>query len=84
MESIYYVLSWACHRKCPHCYESRFRPYVRAALEAVVSEAVANFPRIIEHLPERMTYLDREQPAPDGQLLERLPGVRTSAADACS
>ena len=71
MESIYYVLSWACHRKCRHCYEPRFRPYVRSALEAVVAEAVGNFPRIIDHLPERLTYLDREHPGPDGSLPER-------------
>ncbi len=29
MESIYYVLSWLCHRRCDHCYDTRFRPYVR-------------------------------------------------------
>jgi hypothetical protein len=34
MESIYYVMAWACHRKCRHCYEDRFRPYVRGELEA--------------------------------------------------
>lgn len=71
MESIYYVLSWACHRKCRHCYEPRFRPYVRGALQAVVSEAVAHFPRVIDHLPPQMRYLDREHPAPDGSLPQR-------------
>jgi hypothetical protein len=73
VESIYYVLSWACHRKCRHCYEPRFRPYVRSALEAVVAEAEQNFPRIIDHLPPRLSYLDRACPAPDGSLVER-PG----------
>lgn len=58
MESIYYVLSWACHRRCRHCYEDRFRPYVRQAFEGVVAEAVRNFPRIVDHFPERMTYID--------------------------
>jgi hypothetical protein len=24
LESIYYVVSWLCHRQCPHCYEERF------------------------------------------------------------
>ena len=38
MESIYYSISWACHRKCVHCYEDRFRPYVRDELKAVVEE----------------------------------------------
>lgn len=61
MESIYYVLCWACHRKCVHCYEDRFRPYVRSALEEVVAEAERNMPRVVDHLPERMTYLDPEQ-----------------------
>lgn len=59
MESIYWVLSWACHRKCRHCYEDRFRPYVRGALERVVVEAERNAPRVLANLPERMTYLDR-------------------------
>jgi hypothetical protein len=71
VESIYYVLSWACHRKCRHCYEPRFRPYVRSALEAVVTEAEQNFPRIIDHFPSRLTYLDREHPAPDGSPAQR-------------
>ena len=81
MESIYYVLSWACHRKCPHCYEPRFRPYVRGALDAVIGEAVANFPRIIEHLPERMTYLDRGHPAADGRLAERRGRIILSGGE---
>jgi len=42
VESIYYVMAWACHRKCKHCYEDRFQPYVRDALEAVVGEAERN------------------------------------------
>ena len=40
MESIYYVMSFACHRRCKHCYDDRFRPYVRGDLNAVVHEAV--------------------------------------------
>jgi len=68
VESIYYVMAWACHRKCKHCYEDRFRPYVRGALEAVVAEAEANYPRIIANLPERLTYFDRDDPNPDGTL----------------
>ena len=47
MESIYYVLCWACHRKCVHCYESRFRPYAPAELRGVVDEARLTFPRVI-------------------------------------
>ena len=58
MESIYYVLCWHCHRRCKHCYESRFRPYIRDELEAVVAEAETTFPNIIANLPERMTFLE--------------------------
>jgi hypothetical protein len=56
MESIYYVMSWLCHRTCRHCYEDRFRPYHGAELERVTAEARANFPRVIAHLPERHTW----------------------------
>jgi sulfatase maturation enzyme AslB (radical SAM superfamily) len=59
MESIYYVLSWLCHRRCEHCYEDRFHPYYGEELKKVVAEAQANSPRIIAHFPERMTYWDR-------------------------
>jgi pyruvate-formate lyase-activating enzyme len=58
MESIYCVMAWACHRRCKHCYEDRFRPYVRGELAAVVHEAEHNFPRVIDHFPERMSYID--------------------------
>jgi len=30
--------SRACHRRCRHCYDSRFRPYARAALGDVIVE----------------------------------------------
>ena len=73
MESIYYVMCWACHRRCRHCYDDRFRPYVRGALEDVVAQAERNFPRIIDHLPERLTYLDLDDPRPDGSFPEK-PG----------
>jgi hypothetical protein len=58
MESIYYVLSWLCHRRCRHCYEDRFHPYYGEELDAVVAEARTNFPRVIANFPARMTYLD--------------------------
>lgn len=58
MESIYFVASWICHRQCPHCYEERFHPYHGAELDRLVEQARANVPRILDHLPARMTYLD--------------------------
>jgi hypothetical protein len=54
VESIYWVLCWACHRRCVHCYEPRFRPYVRRELEAVIAEAAANLPAIVANLPARV------------------------------
>lgn len=63
MESIYYVLCWACHRKCKHCYEARFRPYVRGALREVVDEARTAFPKVIANLPDELRYLDLAAPS---------------------
>jgi len=73
LESIYYVMAWACHRRCRHCYEPRFRPYTGDALQAVVAEAERNFPRIVDNLPERLTYLDLDDPGTDGSFPEK-PG----------
>lgn len=61
MESIYFVMCWACHRRCRHCYEDRFRPYVGDALEAVIAGAEANAPRIVASLPPTMRYHDRAE-----------------------
>lgn len=58
MESIYWVLTWACHRKCMHCYDDRFRPYVRAALDGVVNEGVEAYRAIIANLPDTLAYRD--------------------------
>jgi len=82
MESIYYVMAWACHRKCKHCYEDRFRPYVRGELEAVVQEAERNFPRILANLPERFTYLDLDDPQPDGTYPEKTGRIVLSGGEA--
>lgn len=71
MESIYYVMNWACHRRCKHCYETNFRPYIRDELKKVVAESVANFPRIIDNLPETMTYRDLAAPLAGGGYQEK-------------
>lgn len=81
MESIYYVAAWACHRRCLHCYEDRFRPYVRGELESVVGEAERNMPRIVDHLPERMRYLDRADPRADGSLPEKQGRIILSGGE---
>ncbi|MBT4906948.1 MAG: radical SAM/SPASM domain-containing protein, partial [Rhodospirillaceae bacterium] len=56
MESIYYVITWLCHRRCAHCYDTRFRPYVRDERDAVINEAVTSHAKIVANLPDRMTY----------------------------
>ncbi len=81
MESIYWVMAWACHRKCRHCYEDRFRPYVRGALEAVMAEAERNAPRIIANLPPSMTYLDLTDPAADGTLPRKTGRIILSGGE---
>lgn len=60
MESIYYVMTFLCHRQCKHCYEDRFHPYYGEELKGIVAQSRANFQRIIENFPGRMTYLDTE------------------------
>ncbi|MDP2125284.1 MAG: SPASM domain-containing protein [Parvibaculum sp.] len=72
MESVYYVLTYACHRKCRHCYDTRFRPYVRDGLKAVVGEGVDNYRRIIANLPDSMLYRDPGKPGADGMPSERI------------
>jgi hypothetical protein len=56
MESMYYVMTFLCHRQCPHCYEPRFHPYAGKALDQVVSQSQANFRRLIDNFPDQMIY----------------------------
>lgn len=58
MEAIYWVLTWACHRRCKHCYDDRFRPYVREDLKRVVGEGQSAYRNIIANLPEDMSFVD--------------------------
>ena len=60
MQSLYWVLTWACHRRCAHCYDDRFRPYVREELAGVVGEGQQNFQKIINNLPDDLTWLNGE------------------------
>lgn len=60
MQAIYWVLTWACHRRCPHCYDDRFRPYVRGALTAQIDSAAAAYPRVLANLPDAMRYIDAD------------------------
>ncbi len=66
MESIYWVITWACHRKCIHCYDHRFRPYFGEELQQIISESQVAMEKIVENLPEDFTYLDPDNLNPDG------------------
>jgi len=81
MESIYYVMAWACHRKCRHCYEDRFRPYVRGELEGVVQEAERNYPRIVANLPARFTYRDLADPQSGDEFPEKTGRIILSGGE---
>lgn len=71
MEAIYWVLTFACHRRCAHCYDDRFRPYVRDALTEVIDEGRTAYQAIINNLPDEMSFLDPKTPHPDGSLFRR-------------
>lgn len=58
MQSLYWVVTWACHRKCRHCYDERFRPYTRGALDAVIAEGQRAYPLILANLPDAMRWED--------------------------
>ena len=81
MESIYYVLTWACHRRCRHCYDTRFRPYVRDALASVMAEGEASFRKIVANLPDSMIYKDPARPDADGNPSERVGRIIISGGE---
>jgi hypothetical protein len=74
MEAIYWVLTWACHRKCVHCYDDRFRPYVHDDLTRVVAEGQSAFEAILANLPDDFTYADPKDPSRRRQGLLVLAG----------
>jgi hypothetical protein len=71
LEAVYWVLTWACHRRCPHCYDDRFRPYRGTEFARVVEEGRAASARIIDNLPDDFSYLDRASDDPT----RRRPGL---------
>lgn len=58
MQAVYWVLTWACHRRCRHCYDDRFRPYVREEFSRVVGEGQAAYERIVANLPDDLSWRD--------------------------
>ena len=74
MQSLYWVLTWACHRRCKHCYDDRFRPYVRDALTQVVAEGQHAYEAIIQNLPDDLTWLDENTGVRERTLLVMAGG----------
>jgi len=56
LESLYWVINHACHRRCKHCYDDRFRPYVRNALEEKIVGSENAYKKIINNLPTELGY----------------------------
>ena len=81
MESLYFVLSWLCHRTCEHCYEDRFHPYHGEELKRVVNQSRQNVPIIIDHLPDRMSYADRNDRDSSGKPHEKTGRIILSGGE---
>lgn len=54
MESVYFVVTWLCHRNCVDCDEERFHPYYGDEQKHLAEEATRNVPMIIDNLPGTM------------------------------
>lgn len=81
MESVYWAISWACHRSCSHCYDERFHPYSDAELKNLVEEGVRTNRKVIAGLPESFLYLDPARPGPDGQPSQRIGRIILSGGE---
>jgi hypothetical protein len=82
LESIYYVTTFLCHRSCRHCYEDRFRPYHGAELDQVIDQSRSLHERIIDNLPDRLTWLDLNDCDPStGQPREKIGRVILSGGE---
>lgn len=69
MESIYYVMTYLCHRNCPHCYEDRFHPYYGEDLERVAAQSRADFGPIIANFPDSMLFRTAAGEAKRGRII---------------
>lgn len=81
LESIYYVISWACLRACAHCYDDRFRPYGPDQVKAQIVRATEDFPCIVDNFPETMEYVDLEHQHPDGSFARKTGRIILSGGE---
>jgi hypothetical protein len=56
VQSQFWVLRWACR----HCYDNRFRPYLRGEPDSVVKEGVRACETVIENLPADLSWTDAD------------------------
>jgi len=54
LESLYFVLTWACNRRCRHCYDERFRPYGPSELADMLARQQAVMRSVVAHLPPKL------------------------------
>ncbi len=73
LESIYYVITWACDRACAHCYDDRFRPYPSDDRSRMLAKQAEQMPKIVGHFPDRLTFRDLCDQQADGIFPEK-PG----------
>jgi hypothetical protein len=83
VESIYWVLTWACHRRCRHCYDDRFRPYSRAELTPMVAAQLATARAVLANLPDDVSF---RVPTPDVSVVDLTfkTAKSTSYKDICA
>ena len=72
LESIYYVITWACRRECAHCYDDRFRRYPPKEIHNLLAQEEVILPKIVAHLPEELGYIDLEDQQKDGSFPKKI------------
>jgi hypothetical protein len=63
----------ACHRRCRHCYDDRFRPYA-ADLDRIVGDE-RRLRRILANLPADMSVRDPASPGRAGAAVSSWPAA---------
>lgn len=81
LESIYWAISWACNRACPHCYDERFRPYPAAERARLTAAAWETARRVLRHLPESLEICDFEGEDDRGEFRKRTGRIILSGGE---
>ncbi|MEJ5359121.1 MAG: radical SAM protein [Desulfobacterales bacterium] len=81
LESIYWAITWACNRTCPHCYDERFRPYPAGEGERLTAAARETARRVVRHLPESLEFRDLEGEDDRGEFRTRTGRIILSGGE---